>query len=98
MARKITIGKDPGPKGRKPEPSTQDNKTALRGRMFVALLNIQQTYPTIRLGQIIDNATTLRSNSPGLFFMSDEELIKALEEYAVICSHSQATENEGSRG
>lgn len=71
-----------------------DNKTALRGRMFVALLQAQQTYPTLRMGQIIDNATTLRSNSSGLFFMSDEDLVKALEEYAGR-SHSQATENEG---
>ena len=64
-----------------------ENKTALRGRMFVALLQAQKNHPTLRIGQIIDNAMIKGDGSPGLYFASDEDLVKALEAFAV--SHSR---------
>ncbi len=70
-----------------------NNKTVTRGRMFVALLQIQQSYPGLRLGQAIANATF----DSDLFNISDEDLVKALENYTAGHSHSQAAANE-SRG
>jgi hypothetical protein len=63
------------------------NKTMLRGRMFVALLQIQQKHPRLRIGQIIANAT-----SGCIEDMPDEGMVKALETY----SSKRATEtNDG---
>jgi hypothetical protein len=61
--------------------------------MFVALLQVQQTYPTLRIGQIISNAVGPRD----AYYVSDEDLVKALENYTAGHSHSQAAANE-SRG
>lgn len=71
---------------------TTENKTAIRGRMFIALLQIQQTYPTLRLGQIIGNAC-----SKDIYYESDEDLVQALEAYAK-GSHSSPAERNESRG
>lgn len=56
---------------------TDDQKRVILDRLLV----VWQHFPTLRLGQLIDNARVAAKVCPDLFYLEDEALAKVVEDF-----------------
>lgn len=50
-------------------------------KIFELVKEVKRNYPDLKIGQILYNAANLEVNPDKLFYLKDEELINALQNY-----------------